>query len=201
MRFFLLSTVLVLSLTGCRTLWDPTPVPAGYAHHQGAYNSPPGPEAKNIGYDYSAAENEAALNEWRHAVRDLLLKARAHDIKMPENLKLVSDLPAGAFRSSYDHVLREGLRAYGHTLSPHDDNAATALFYSAAHPDKESGADPEAFELIIGFPEGENDILASETRGIYNIPAYGFRKASYDFGLTGFSAKNASDDERDPYNP
>ena len=46
MRLLFVSAVLVLALTACKPVWDPTFMPSGYAHHNKEYKTPPGPEAE-----------------------------------------------------------------------------------------------------------------------------------------------------------
>lgn len=194
MRFFLLSTILVLSLTACRSVMDPSFMPAGYSYHQNTYNSPPGPPAKSIGYKYTQSENDAALQQWDRAVQDILLKARAHGMDLPATLHLTTDMQPSAFQSSYDFVLRENLKLYGHTLKQapdiDPDIDSVALFYSVHDPDNkntvptrlyngdlpstDSAAPPKSknMELIIGLLE--NDALVQKTSGTYELPLYGY---------------------------
>lgn len=47
MRFLTLLFV-VISLAGCRTIMDPTFMPAGYKYHDNEYKSPPGPGVEDI---------------------------------------------------------------------------------------------------------------------------------------------------------
>lgn len=44
MRILLFSVLIAFTLTGCRTIWDPTPMPSGYRHQNQDYHSAPGPE-------------------------------------------------------------------------------------------------------------------------------------------------------------
>lgn len=172
MRVVTFSSLVILLLTGCR-IWDPSFMPAGYSHHHGASNSPPGPEASNINYEYSDEENEKYLAEWRNAVRDLLLKTRAENMNIPQALRLHTDLPFNAFNTSYDYILRENLRSYGHVLS--ESNTAPTVTYSARLLDKNAilskdkyGAPYRDVELTLGIQKGGEIIHA--VSNIYNLP-------------------------------
>ncbi len=152
MRITFFSLCILLALTGCRAVWDPTFMPAGYAHQQKPYKGPPGPEAPDIGYEYTKIANEAAVEKWRVAVRDLLLKAKTQGLVMPRQVMLKTDLPDGVMQSTYDFVLREAVRDYGYTLWSEAANKkkkrklfekhekgyvpAQALFYSVYDPDE-----------------------------------------------------------------
>lgn len=194
--FFLLS---LLVLSGCRSVWDPTFMPAGYSYHRNDYKSPPGPEAADIGYKYSAAKNEAVLEQWNGAVRDLLLKARANDLSIPQNAALQTDLESSAFQGTYDSALREELRARGHVLTA-DPQGGPALFYSAYDPAQQDRVrrvaektyngdqephftDPrfmppaENIELVIGLVQDGRWL--SKVGGVYELPLYGFRPGGY----------------------
>ncbi len=177
-------------------------MPAGYKFHQSTYKSPPGPEVPEIGYKYTEAKNEAHLTAWRYALRDMLLKARAQNINFPEEITLSTDLDMTAFQGSYDYVLREGLREYGHILSAAPDSAT--LFYSAYNPEDikeiystdriiyngDMPSDGKAFtdfgpktikmELVIGVLE--DNVLTKEVRGIYELPVDGYTPDAYVAG-------------------
>lgn len=198
MRLFMFSLLSILALTGCRSVWDPTFMPAGYTYHHEDYKSPPGPEAADIGYKYTAAENEAVMQKWRHAVRDLLLRARANDLDVPQNVFVQTDLEPSAFQGTYDSILREELRSYGHALTESGDGPA--LFYSAYDPENQGrverdpakgyNGDKEPYfnnqslvppkgniELVLGLVQDGKWI--KKVSGIYELPLYGFRPGGY----------------------
>lgn len=199
MRLFMLSLLSLLALSGCRSVWDPTFMPAGYSYHQEKYKSPPGPEAADIGYKYSADKNEAVLGEWRGALRDLLLKARANDLGVPQTVALQTDLEQSAFQGTYDSMLREELRSGGHVLT-NEAAGAPALFYSAYDPANDGRVEREPrkgyngdqephfkdsrfvppsgnIELAIGLVQ--NGKWIKKVSGVYNLPLYGFRPGAY----------------------
>lgn len=202
MRKVFLPVILVLALSACKT-WNPDFMPAGYTYHSEEYKSPPGPEAPSLGYEYSAEENEKYLMMWRYALRDMMMKTKAEGVVLPQTLNLVSDLDENAFSASYDYILREGLRAYGHTLSEGDD--VPKVFYSAYLPgtddhyvskdwpeyNQEEGFDEnEAFvkfkhkvqemDLVLGSIEDGQ--LAKNVRGRYELPVHSFTPGAYVAG-------------------
>ncbi|MCC6598811.1 MAG: hypothetical protein IT559_08480 [Alphaproteobacteria bacterium] len=202
MRVFMLSLLSVLALSGCRSLWDPTFMPAGYSYHQNNYKSPPGPEASDIGYEYTAAENEAVMEQWRHAVRDLLLKARTNDLQIPQEAFLQTDLKKNAFQGTFDSTLREELRIYGHRLVDSADGVPS-VFYSAydpaqtgplqRSPDKRYNGDQEPdfqdsrfvpaagnIQLVIGIIQDGQWL--QKVSGVYELPLYGYKPGAYVAG-------------------
>lgn len=198
MRFFVFASILVLALAGCKPIWDPTFMPSGYAHHQKEYKTPPGPEAADIGYDYSAEKNEAVLEEWRKAASDLVLRAKAHDIRPMQPVYLTTDLPHGAFQSAFDHALRGEMQSHGYLLADDPVDAQT-LFYSAYDPTDPGAAEStynvndddarhanaagdylatsKEFELVLSTVN--DGVMATKVSHIYTVPSYGFSPAGY----------------------
>lgn len=198
MRVFVFASFVVLALTGCKPLWDPTFMPAGYTHHQKEYKTPPGPEAASIGYEYSAQQNADVVESWRKATSDLVLRAKAHDIRPTQPVYLRTDLPHSAFQSAFDHALRDELQAHGYLLAD-DPVDAVILFYSAYDP-SDSGP-PEStlnvnnddahhanvdgdflpparnFELVLSTVN--DDMMGTKVSHIYEVPSFGFRPAGY----------------------
>lgn len=197
MRVLVFSSLLLIAVTGCKPLWDPTFMPAGYAHHHKEYKTPPGPEGADIGYPYSAKQNQRVMQSWQNATSDLVLRAKANDIRPVGPVFLTTDLKPSAFQAAFDNALREELRAAGHTMSKSAEEATT-LFYSAYNPAED--AKPESDALY-------NDELShSNTQGIqlppsktmdltlavlnegrmgksvsakYDVPLYGFKPTGY----------------------
>ena len=201
MRFFVFASFLVLSLTGCKPVWDPTFMPSGYTHHHKEYKTPPGPEAAPIGYEYSAEQNADVVEHWRKAASDLVLRAKAHDIRPTRSIYLTTDLPHGAFQSAFDHALRDELQAHGYLLAD-DPVEAETLFYSAydpsdpgipestlnvnhddaRHANVEGGflAPAKKFELVLGTVT--DGIMGTKVSHIYEVPSFGFQPAGYALG-------------------
>ncbi|HHK74064.1 MAG TPA: hypothetical protein ENJ57_02740 [Rhizobiales bacterium] len=178
-------------MSDVNNLWNPGPVGRGYSSFEEAYKSPPGPEAPDLGYEYSAGKNAEVLAQLRGVAADLVTKLEATtDMPSSDSLYLLPP-PArsytaerGAFYNSFDHVLREELisRSYDVTTNP---QGATALKF-VAQPPKGDGAflAPEksdegdlVLSLILG--SGPESVRASD---VYAVPIYGY--ASY-LGMTG----------------
>lgn len=203
MRLTFFSLVFLLALTGCRSVWDPTFMPAGYSYHHGAYKAPPGPESKEIGYTYTAQDNAAVMNRWREAVRDMLMKMKAEGIEVPPLVVLKTDLRQNAFEGAYDSVLREGLHAFGHSIGLTQAKDQPVLFYSAYDPAEQGNIhhDPavlynddmaspyegrkfvpanKGMELVIGLVKDGHWV--KKVSGVYDLPLYGYQPGAYISG-------------------
>ncbi len=185
-----LTVVLAIGLTGCRSVWSPTFMPAGYTYHNDEYKAPPGPEADSIGYDYSTQANSEVLQVWRIVVNDLVDQL-ADQIGTESQRIYIQPLPQqSAFNASYDHVLREELAGRGYVLASHAGNALRLVY--EAHVPKDAAEDNkpvyngdaadspeykslnsyEEFVLILSAMEG--DVLAAKAAGVYKLPPFGF---------------------------
>lgn len=114
--FLGLSTA-IFSLNACKTLMDPTFIPAGYTYHHDVYKSPPADAPWSIGYDYSREENAEVLNKWRNVAADLTDKLEQDASLSGTPVFLASPDLDNAFSLSLDHALREEFRARGFTLA------------------------------------------------------------------------------------
>jgi hypothetical protein len=191
MRFVVFSLAL-LALSGCRTLMDPNFLPSGYTYHNvnHSYKAPPGPAADDIGYDYSFDQNAAVLTIWAEVARDLLNQIEERTGLGAQDVYLERLPEHNAFNASFDDALRAELRSRGYVLAdapqdrlhlrygaflPEDENARRTLTYNddpeiPMHPenrDKPSG-------FIVVLTALHNGIVLDEARGIYDMPAYGY---------------------------
>ncbi len=187
-----LTIVLAFGLTGCRTVWDPTFMPAGYTYHNEEYKAPPGPEADGIGYAYSVQANEEALQVWRIVVKDLVDQL-AEQIGMEGQRIYIQSLPLqNAFNASYDHVLREELAGRGYVLASNTGNALL-LIYEAHVPKDAEQSDkpvyngdivesverkkPESYdEFVLILTALKEEGMVAKSAGIYKLPPYGFKE-------------------------
>ncbi len=185
MRVFVFSSLLVLALTGCKPFWDPTYIPSGYTNHGKEYKSPPGPEARNIGYEYSAEKNAEVIESWRQAAADMVLRAKANNIRPSGPVFLITNMGVSASQSAFDLALRQEVSAAGHNVV-RDSNAGTALFYSIAIEPLEEGA-PEGAEpytkLTLGLLDAEGE-LAQNISALYELPLYGAKSAGFFHPVT-----------------
>ncbi len=106
----------LLALTGCRSLMDPTPMPAGYAYHQEKFKSPPGPPAAEIGYPFSVPRNDVVVEKWQAVAAATVDKMEAQLGLQPQPVYIETLPRMNAFNASLDYVLREELRNRGYTL-------------------------------------------------------------------------------------
>ena len=110
---FLGLSATILTLGACKSFMNPTFMPAGYAHHEDNYKAPDGPEAWDIGYDYTRAENAAVLNRWKMVAADLTDKIEQGAPLDAAPIFLSSPTIDNAFTLSLDHALREEFRTRG----------------------------------------------------------------------------------------
>ncbi len=172
-------------------------MPSGYTYHAKTYKAPPGPKPADIGYEYSEIENERHLDSWHHAVRDLLMQTKAQGVILPQDINLITDMSDTVFKNTYDYSLREGLRAFGHTLSEN----GTDVFYTAYDPASDIAGRPttgpqyngdaadtdqiykdftdneKPMKLVIGVMEGFE--LSTQASGTYDLPMDGYVPGAY----------------------
>jgi hypothetical protein len=181
MRLVLLLLVTAFGLTGCRTFWDPTFMPAGYTYHQEVYKAPPGPEADDIGYAYTPERNEEVIHIWRIVAQDIVAQLEEQSGIAGGAVYVAPHENPTAFTSSFDHVLREQLHERGYTLVPTPEGAAYLRYDAVPAPqDQDTMQNPEGFEdyevtLQIVDLSGKEEIVIAQSGGIYKLPSYGYR--------------------------
>lgn len=179
------------ALAGCRGVFDPSFMPAGYTYHQNEYNAPTGPKAPPIGYDLDLAYNDEMVALWRDAARDIV-DAFESETGLTVQAVFVEKLPnTTAVNATFDHVLREELASRGYQFASFEgDNLH--LRYEIYKPedrkilpkphyndDADMGAKtsfkpsiPAAFEVALeGFKSARSLGLA---RRQYSLPSYGY---------------------------
>lgn len=196
MRISLFSSLLMLALTGCS--WDPTFMPSGYTYEGNEYKTPTGPEARSIGYEYSAAENQKIIQEWRDAAADLVLRAKTNNLLPAAPIYLTTTMSASASQAAFDSALREELNAQGSTLV-RDAGQGAALLYTAEKAKMEADAAADAQEqtqLTLGVPDEKGE-LGQSVSGLYDLPLYGVRSIGLPSGGSFIAAQEST---RDDYN-
>lgn len=185
MRFLFCCFVLV-ALTGCEILMSPSPMPAGYTYHNDAYKSPPGPDAKDIGYDYSYAQNEMVQQEWVVAARDLVVHMEQETGLLPQKIYVKDVLFASGFNQAFDHALRRALRERGYVLASGADSFPARLTYEAVPVEKmpvvrvplvQNYQERAAYVLKVSLYRGTPDPEVIEK--VYDVPAYGYSQAAH----------------------
>ncbi|MCD8520315.1 MAG: hypothetical protein LRY57_03315, partial [Alphaproteobacteria bacterium] len=173
-------------LTSCGL---PSPIPAGYTYHHQTYKSPPGPEAEDVGYDFSVAANHKAVQAWRDIASDLLAKLESGYVFQGRDVTVIPPLGVDQMNKSLDYALHDAfvgkgykLRAYakdvpGVAVTMHpligDEKAAyekDRKDYAASH-----GFKPEdvmGVSILLEVREGAK--LVHQTRGVYSIPNFGY---------------------------
>jgi len=184
MRSFSL-LILVLALSGCRTIMDPTFFPTSYAHHTKEYKAPPGPEADKIGYKYSEAQNTQVVASFIKASTDLVGELEKYTGLQPQTVHIENKLPSSAFNNTYDYALREAFRAKGYTLADASQVFDTRLSYEAIPLPKElTPIDDlqkkingyEDFDLLLNLFTGETE--PQTVRKTYALPSFGSKTQS-----------------------
>ncbi|MDB2682852.1 hypothetical protein N9Z27_01200 [Alphaproteobacteria bacterium] len=185
MRFLILS-VSILALSGCRTLMDPTFLPTAYTHHQKEYKAPPGPESRHVGYDYSRSKNKQVVGEFINAANDLVTELETQTGLTPQAIFIQNRLRDSAFNNSYDYALREAFRAKGYTLANASEVFASRLTFEAISvSDKpnqlyfkfiEKEGVYDDFELVLNLYQGE--IAPHVTSKTYTLPSFGYTTTS-----------------------
>ena len=198
---FLGLSATILTLGACKSFMNPTFMPAGYAHHSDNYKAPDGPEAWDIGYDYTRAENAAVLNRWKMVAADLTDKIEQGAPLDAAPVFLSSPTIDNAFTLSLDHALREEFRTRGYTLASIPSEETTKLQVSAYdpqfrdtmrsydlndQPQKDLPEEPEAIskELVLKVDGlvGEEHITLVERA--YVLPLYGYQDEQLYFPLS-----------------
>jgi len=199
MRVFL-CILAVLFVGACA--YDPSYFPQGYAKSQEKYKSPDGPEPRDLGYEYSTAENQQILLMWEDAAVELVDAAEARGVVRGENVYIAPVERENAFYLTFDHVVRQELRARGYNLLE-GPGRVTPLYLHAQLVNKamierrqksfQSVLPAEAFddvELGLSLGRGENQ-RASVTQ-MHVLPVYGFE----DYKIPAYGLFSRSIDER-----
>lgn len=172
---FLSFFVLILALSGCRSIMDPTFMPASYSYHNNLYKSPPGPPAADIGYPYSEAKNAHIMGEWQTALDDLLNETEQSTGLVPSAVYVHDTLVSNAFNNAYDFALREALRKKGYILATTPSASETHISYSAQTKNDTSFTPLNKkttyrdFDLTLSLSQDQ-----AVTTRTYNLPSYGY---------------------------
>lgn len=134
----------LLALSACRDGLEPSYIPSGYTYHGQAYNSPPGPDAKSIGYKYSSEVNDEVLQSWRVQVGKMIDQLEA-DTGLSAQKVYVEPLPyMNAFNASYDHIVRESFAQHGYSIA--DKSCRLQVRYESFRLKDEGARHPYPFE-------------------------------------------------------
>ena len=178
-----------LFLTSCRTVMDPTVVPAGYTRSGEYYKSAEGPEADDLGYEYSRRKNTVIVNAWKKIAADMIDKVQTEAAMVPDTI-YVEQNTSNAFNNSFDHALRQALieRGFYVTNTP---GATYNLSYDA-YPEgteiealrqhdyndglhaRESAAVRDSDKYVLTLHLAKEGQLLGSGSGLYNPPPYGY---------------------------
>lgn len=121
-------SVSVLALTGCNI----SAMPTLFHYHKEEYRSPPGPQAPEVGYEYSVERNARTAAAWHGMVSSVVNKLEASGDLQPQAVYLVPHQQGSTFMNMYEHALRKTLNDRGYTLLPEYNPDATLFFFEAS---------------------------------------------------------------------
>lgn len=171
----LLYLLLFLILPGCESLYkNPTFYPAGYMYHDGIYKAPPGRNAADLGYTYSAEKNAEIMRDWEAVAADLLGRAEEQGL-FPQPVYIDMPAPRDAFTASFDYALRMALTERGYSFTP-EDRAQTVLKYGSYLPPEQKETETPLSEntYLLALSTFKNGAAHLQVAHIYELPPYGF---------------------------
>ena len=172
-------------------------MPTGYAHVNKEYKAAPGPEARDIGYEYSADTNDQIVQLWRVTAADLVSKLEAQTGITPQTLYLETLPNNGAFNATYDEVLRAELRGRGYRLASSPGGTPHLRYEAFIADSKEIKLTTDAhphfrhYDLVltvldssvVNLKHDDESAILGQTYGTYELPTYGDRGAKLVFPL------------------
>ena len=171
-----LPAILTIGLAACSDPWSPSPWPSGYSYHHNQYKSAPGPEAPELGYDYSETKNAQIVHDLRNVAEDLLDNLEVK-FEIPDAPIYVETLPeTEAFTQSFDYVIREDLTRRGYTVVSNPHVNALTLSVNAERPKNLSMPEPlqKGYEVLALSLTMTKDVqMIGQVSGLYPVPAYG----------------------------
>lgn len=175
--FFSVSICLsALVLAGCHT-GAPDPMARGYSSYDKEFKSAPGPEAQNIGYNYSGEQNKAVVEDMRYAARDLVERMDGKLSFSVDELYLKNSSNA-AFYNSFDHLLREEMTRQGYLLTHNDTEDSVRIDFVAkksAPCDSDEAHDGAYKRMYLALVIDAVDGIPSDlVGGFYEVPTYGY---------------------------
>jgi hypothetical protein len=209
-----ISSVLFLStatfaLTACQTFWNPTFMPAGYSYHNNVYKSAPGPESKELGYDYSLKKNAEILAEWDIAVSDLVDQLEQQSGISAQTVYLHPPAVKSPFNTTFDESLRIELRDRGYTIARVSGDAPHIKYEALIPGEAEErlkeyyNDDPEdqkpqrlpvngdfiltltvLDETILRMEPDESAAILAQVSNTYALPIYGYERAQRGIRLS-----------------
>lgn len=172
---FVLVSVFALGLAGCG---NPGFMPAGYAYHQNDYKAAPGPEAKNLGYEYSIEKNQEILDAWHIAISDLFSNLEKQAGLVPGAVYIEPSSPQNAFDASFDEALRAEMIARGYALAEVSESLPRIRYEASIAKSEEHLEGRRAFLLSLTILDAaDKPAVLGQASGVYDLPDYGYGKA------------------------
>lgn len=100
-------------LSGCYS--NPSPYAGGYNNHA-YYKSTPGPQADDLGYDYTPSVNDGILKDYERAAADLILLLEQQNAGLPTDLKFLQTKSNHVPTTTMDYALRQELIVRGYNV-------------------------------------------------------------------------------------
>ena len=198
MRIFLSLMALIL-VSGC--LNEPSAMPSGSYRAQEKHKSTDGPVARDIGYAYTVEENEKVLRMWEDVVASLVDQLETKGLGA-QDVYIVPKFPENAFFLTYDHVLRQELRARGYGLV-NDVRGIPVISFDAQIVPKDGSVRVEnpvvavrdegygKRVMSISVMRGGNSLAS--VKALHTVPLYGYHNDMV--GAYGFFFENTGKGE------
>lgn len=197
MRFSTLSKAMlpvlgVCMLAGCKSMfYKPYVVPTGYTYHKNDYKFSGPDMAEEIGYTYTAEENAKIVEMWRPKVAELINNLEMQTGMRDGAVYIVQADQKTAHYMTFDHILRDELRARGYTISSDPAHGKT-LAYDILDPayiddirDIEKKNDivtqnkpyieTDYKEMMLQLVLSDAEALVAEVSGVYVLPMFGYK--------------------------
>jgi hypothetical protein len=174
MRFAALSMIMIISgaamLTACS---GPSPMAGGYNNHA-YYKSVSGPDANDLGYNYTPSANDAVLKDFERAAADLILVMEQQNGGLPADLKFLQSTSHNVIVRTMDYALRQELIVRGYNVyDVKASNLPEFSFFLDRPRDKgeeQIPAGKKLFFVTLNLDDGAGAI--SQVGDPYVLPAY-----------------------------
>lgn len=174
----------VLALAACNM----SAMPTLYHYHTDEYRSPPGPDAPDIGYEYTVEKNAQTVAAWNGMIENLVNKLEAGNAMQPQSVYLVPHTDRSTFMNMYEHALRKALNDRGYTLMNEYSPDATFFFYEAAPivEPKIASAGPNSEELAKTKAGVHAKPVAFRLVVVKSLKTLGTAESTYEMPLYGY---------------
>lgn len=152
---------------------NPQPMGRGYSSFTEPYKSAKGVDARDVGYEFNAEDNETIIADMRFAAQDLVMKL---DREISFSIdKIYLQIPQkGVFYRSFDYVLRDEFTKHGYRLALDETDALPVVL--VAH-EPHNPPEPQGLyrHLYLGLAiDVVGDVAGSIFGDVYEVPVQNF---------------------------